>query len=356
MTRPAIDDRDARFRLGIIGHGMWPSTYLIPGARQLDDVDVVAVCGRDSARASEFADAHGIPRSHDSIDRMLTVEDLDGVIIATPPRQHEEAVRAVSGFRVAALCEKPLALDVDSARRIRDLLAGRPALTGFTLRWQPLFRALRGVISEGAAGQLRHVRIRYVQSSAATPARGWGWHFDAADEPLGVVSDLGPHAVDLVRWMLGDVTQVTAFARTTISERTDPESGRVRRVTNHDDADLHLSVESGATASLTISRVAPDAGVPGAIMIEVLADEGWIRVDSNEADVVIGTASGIQRRPVPAMSLLDGAGSQIRDFVRVSRGEHVEGLPSIEDGFRAQLVMDAVARSLDAGESVLVRR
>ena len=356
MPRAAIDDRDARFRLGIVGHGMWPSTYLIPGARQLRDVDVVAVCGRDSARAAAFAAAHGIPHSYDSIERMLAVEDLDGVIIATPPCQHEDAVRAVSGFRAAVLCEKPLALDVESARRIRDLLLDRPALTGFTLRWQRLFHQLRETIGSGAVGAVRHVRIRYLQSSAATPARGWDWHFDAADEPLGVVSDLGPHAIDLVRWMVGDVTQVTAFARTTISERVDPASGRGRQVTNHDDADVQLTAASGATVSLTISRVAPDTGVPGGITIEVLGAEGWIRVDSNEADVVIGTASGIHRRPVPAMSLLDGAGAQVGDFVRVARGEQAEGLPTIEDGFQAQLVMDAVARSLAARESVLVRR
>lgn len=346
MTEPASDDQGARFRLGIIGHGMWPSTYLIPGARRLGDVDIVAVCGRDSTRAAEFAAAHGIAHSYDSIERMLTVDDLDGVIIANPPRHHEAAVRAVSGFRAAVLCEKPLALELESARRIRDLLVDRPALTGFTLRWQPLFRQLREAIVSGAAGRVRHVRIRYLQSSAATSARGWDWHFDAADEPLGVVSDLGPHAIDLVRWMLGEVKQVTAFGRTTIAERVDPDSGRRRRVTNLDDADVHLSVESGASVSLSISRVAPDVGVPGGITIEILAEEGWIRVDSNEPDVVIGTASGIARWPVLAMSLLAGAGAQIRDFVRISDGESAEGLPSIDDGYQAQRVMDAIAQSL----------
>ncbi|MCS3844973.1 putative dehydrogenase [Microbacterium sp. AK031] len=330
---------------------MWPSTYLIPGARHLRDVDVVAVCGRDSARAAAFAAAQGIPHSYDSIERMLTVEDLDGAIIATPPGQHEEAARIVSGFRAAVLCEKPLALDVESARRIRDLLVDRPALTGFTLRWQPLFQELRETIGSGVIGAVRHVRIRYLQSSAATPARGWDWHFDAADEPLGVVSDLGPHAIDLVRWMVGDVTQVTAFARTTIAERVDPE-GRRRPVTNHDDADVQLTAASGATVSLTISRVAPNTGVPGGITIEVLGAEGWIRTDSNEADIVSGTASGIHRRPAPAMSLTDGAGAQIRDFVDSARGEPRAELPSIDDGYQAQRVMDAIAQSLSRRESV----
>lgn len=352
MTQPVIDDGGARFRLGIVGHGKWASAYLIPGARQLSDVDIVAVCGRDCARAAEFADAHGIASSYDSIEQMLAVEDLDGVIIATPPRHHETAARAVSGFRTAVLCEKPLALDVDSARRIRDLLADRPALTGFTLRWQPLFRELRDAIGSRVVGQVRHVRIRYLQSSAATPAREWDWHFDAADEPLGVVSDLGPHAIDLVRWMVGDVTHVTAFARTTISERVDPDSGRRRQVTNHDDADVHLTVESGATVSLTISRVAADVGVPGSITVEALAEDGWIRADSNEADVVIGTASAILRRPVAPMTLLDGAGAQIRDFVDSARGAPRAELPRVDDGYQAQRVMDAIAQSLDRRETV----
>ncbi|MGO2746612.1 Gfo/Idh/MocA family protein [Microbacterium sp.] len=343
------------FRLGIIGHGMWPSTYLIPGVRALSDVVLVAVCGRDAARASAFAADHGIPHSYDDIERMLCVENLDGVIIATPPGQHEAAVRAVSDFDVAVLCEKPLALEGEGARRIRDMLQGRPALTGFTLRWQPLFRELREVIDSGIAGPVRHVRIDYLQSSAATPAHSWDWHFDHDAEPLGVVSDLGPHAIDVVRWMAGDVNQVTAFGRTTIPERPDGE-GRARAVTNLDTADVHLVASSGTTASLTISRVAPDAGGPGGITIEVLAEEGWIRTNSNAPDVVIGTASGLQRRPVPVTAFADGAGAQIGDFVALARGRTREGLPMIEDGYRAQLVMDAIAQSLDRGEAAAVRQ
>lgn len=352
MGDPAVDDGGARFRLAIIGNGSWPSTYYVPGAGRLSDVDLVAVCGRDTERVSAFAAAHGIPRSYDKVERMLSAEGLDGVIIATPPSDHEAAVRAVAGTRAAVLCEKPLALDGAGARRIRDLLADRPALTGFTLRWHPLFQELHEAIGAGVVGRVRHLRIRYLQSSAATTARAWDWHFDGAGEPLGVVSDLGPHAIDLVRWMVGDVTQVTAFARTTIPERRGADSGRPRAVTNLDDADVHLTAESGATASLTISRVSPDIGVPGSITVEVLADEGWIRVDSNEPDVVIGTASGTQRRPVPVTSVLDGAGAQIGDFVRASRGELREARPSIDDGYRAQLVMDAIAQSLERRETV----
>ncbi len=352
MVPPAVDDSGTRFRLAIIGHGAWPSTYYVPGARRLSDVEVVAVCGRDTLRASAFAAAHGIPRSYDRVERMLAAEDLDGVIIATPPSEHEAAVHAVSSTRVAVLCEKPLALDGLSARRIRDLLADRPALTGFTLRWHPLFQELHDAIGAGSVGHVRHLRVHYLQSSAATPARGWDWHFDGTGEPLGVVSDLGPHAIDLVRWMIGDVTQVTAFARTTISARVDADSGLLRAVTNIDDADVHLVAESGATASLTISRVSPDIGVPGSVTIEMLADEGWIRVDSNEPDVVIGTASGTQRWPVPVTSFLDGADAQLSDFVRASRGELREARPSIEDGYRAQLVMDAIAQSLARRQTV----
>lgn len=350
MAPPAVRDGGGRFRLGMIGHGMWPSTYYLPAARRLSDVDLVAVCGRDAARASAFAAAHGIPRSYDSIDRMLATEDLDGVIIATPPGDHEAAVRAVSGHGAAVLCEKPLALDGEGARRIRDLLADRPGLTGFTLRWHPLFQDLHAVIGAGSAGRVRHVRIRYLQSSAATAAREWDWHFDAAVEPLGVVSDLGPHAIDLVRWLVGDVTQVTAFARTTILERRGTDGG-IRPVTNLDDADVHLTAASGATAALTISRVSPDVGAPGSITVEVLTDEGWIRADTNEPDVVIGTASGIVRRPVPVTSFVDGADAQLADFIRSARGAGAPS-PSIDDGYRVQLVMDAVSRSLERRETV----
>lgn len=341
MTAQAIDN--VPFRLGIVGHGKWPSNHLLPGAKQLEDLTVVAVCGRDEARASAFALAHGIPHSYVDIDRMLAAENLDGIIIATPPGEHEAAVRAAASAGVAAMCEKPLALDLDGAARIRDLMTGLPALTGFTLRWHPLFRELRSVITSGVAGRVQHVRIRYLQSSAATALRPWGWHFDADAEPLGVVSDLGPHAVDLVRWLLGDITEVTAFLRTTIHERSDDTGPRP--VTNADDADVYLSTVTGTTAALTISRVSPDIGVAGGITIEVLTDAGWIRVDSNEPDVVFGTVDGTRRVPVPVTSFHVHAPDQIGEFAAAVRGKAREDLPTIDDGYQAQRVLDAIAES-----------
>lgn len=341
---------DGHFRLGVIGHGKWPSLYLIPGAQQLPDVDVVAVCGRDPERAAAAAAAHGIPRSYVSVAEMMRAEDLDGVIIATPPEHHEAAARAVAGFRAAVLCEKPLALDGAGAGRIRDWLVGQPALTGFTLRWQPLFRAFQDAVSSGTVGAPKHLRMHYVQSSAATPARPWDWHFDVDSEPLGVVSDLGPHAIDLLRWIIGDVDRVMAFGRTTIAERVDPASGELRAVTNADDADLLIETTGGPSASLTISRVAPDSGMPGSVSIDVLAERGWIRLDAGSAEIIIGTSGGIKRRPIEVVPFLDGATAQIRDFVDLARGSGRAGLPSIDDGYRAQRVMDAIARSLETGQ------
>ncbi|GAA1538132.1 putative dehydrogenase [Microbacterium ginsengiterrae] len=343
-----------RFRLGLVGHGRWASTYFLPGSRWVSDVDVVAVCGRDAGRASVFAQEHGIPSAYGSIERMLEAERLDGVIIASPPHEHEAAVRAVARHRVAVLCEKPLALDGDGARRIRDLLSDRPGMTGFTLRWHPLFRTLVRAVRGGEVGRVRHVRIRYLQSSGATTARPWGWHFDAATEPLGVVSDLGPHAIDLVRWIVGDVREVTAFARTTIPFRADAEGGAARAVTNIDDADVQVTAASGVTASLTLSRVAPDTGAPGSITVEVHGETGWIRASSVDEDVLIGDASGTRRRPVPVTSILDGAGDEIRDFVDSARGAPPAESPTIEDGLRAQLVIEAIARSLEAGAASVV--
>ena len=68
---PTAGGAHDRFRLGLVGHGRWASTYFLPGSRRVSDVDVVAVCGRDAGRASVFAQEHGIPSAYGSIERML---------------------------------------------------------------------------------------------------------------------------------------------------------------------------------------------------------------------------------------------------------------------------------------------
>jgi Predicted dehydrogenases and related proteins len=320
--------------------------YLIPGAQRLDHVDLVAVCGRDPERAAAAARVHKIANSYVSVEQMLRSEDLHGVIIATPPEHHEAAARTVSKFNVSVMCEKPLALDQESARQIRDLLRGRPALTGFTLRWQPLYRTLHAAIDSGAVGQVKHLRMHYVQTFAATPARAWNWHFDVSREPLGVVSDLGPHAIDLIRWLLGEVKSVYATARTTIPRRVNHETGHLFDVTNIDDADVYIETVNGSSASLTISRVAPGEG-SGSISIDVLGDHGWIRGNSADAtELVMGTAAGIEPIVMENRPFLESASDQIRDFVAASRGDLKINTPSIEDGYQAQLVVEAIGKSI----------
>src|SRR5512139_204156 len=99
----------AKVRVGLVGHGFAAGLHM-PGYQQLgpDRCEVVAVCGRDEARARVFAEQHGIPRSFGSMREMLTAVELDVVDLAVPNHVHTQHCLEAARAGKHLIVEKPL--------------------------------------------------------------------------------------------------------------------------------------------------------------------------------------------------------------------------------------------------------
>jgi len=133
---------------------------LLAGAGESPDVDVVAVGSRDLRRAEEFARHHSIPRAYGSYEELLADGEIEAVYIPLPNTMHcEWSIRAVEAGK-HVLCEKPMSrhpADVerafDAAERCDRLLS-----EAFMYRHHPQSDRLKGLVDEGAIGELRLVR------------------------------------------------------------------------------------------------------------------------------------------------------------------------------------------------------
>jgi predicted dinucleotide-utilizing enzyme len=96
-------------RVGLVGCG-WISTYQIEGWRLIPDVEVVAVCDLEAARAHRLASQYGIPWSGDDAARMMDKCKLDILDIATPPRSHKDLALPAVERGIHMVCQKPSAL------------------------------------------------------------------------------------------------------------------------------------------------------------------------------------------------------------------------------------------------------
>jgi predicted dehydrogenase len=135
---------------------------------------------------------------------------VDVVVVSTPPSSHAEVCVAALGAGKHVLCEKPLARTGEECRRIVEAArgTGRLLATGFNYRFYPSIVKARELLDAGVIGRLDHVRS-YAGYSATEHSQAW--LHDATVMGGGVLRDNGIHLIDLTRYFLGEVAEVTGF-------------------------------------------------------------------------------------------------------------------------------------------------
>ncbi|HEV8471972.1 MAG TPA: Gfo/Idh/MocA family oxidoreductase [Methylomirabilota bacterium] len=338
--------------VGVVGLGFGRAhvpAFQAAGAR------VVAVCQRDVDTARTVAAAYGVPHAFARWQEMLATARPDVVVIATPPHLHREIAAASAAAGAHVLCEKPLATTrADAEAIVADVArAGRVGMTGFNWRFPAAMQRLRALVADGALGRVLHVQGRWLGARWADEASAPTWRMDRAQAGHGAMGDMGVHLVDLVRWTCGDFARVTAHAGIAYPGRAVPGSGRVT------DAEDYMSVlgelASGAEVSFVASRAAHGRnehtleiyGTRGALAYRLTRDTP--RWYAGELAVASGgggfTPVTVDAPAVDATDPMDVIGRAMiaplaaRLLAAIGGGASPE--PSLADGLRAQLVLEA---------------
>jgi predicted dehydrogenase len=320
------------------------------------------VCGRSVERAEPLAQAFEWEEAAGDWRQVVGRDDVDLVDVVAPTALHCDVVRAAAEAGKAVVCEKPLAVDGAQALRALDAVtrARVPSAVIFNYRYVPAVRLAHDLLHEGRLGDVRHFSARFLQDWLSDPARPMSWRLRRS-EGGGVLLDLGVHLVDLVRHLIGEIDAVAASSRGFVSQREDP-TGVVHGVDVEDAAAALLEVGGGATGTLQVSRLA--AGNRCASGFEITGSRGAVRWDfqsMNDLDVYLPDESplleGWRRVSVtrpgahPWAQAWWGGGHpigfeetfvhELAAFLRRLAGETDE-VPAVEDGVRAQLVLDGI--------------
>ena len=346
--------------IGIVGAGFARTTQ-IPGFRDCMGAKVVAIASRHRERAAEVAKEFGIGHVADDWRELVERSDVDLVSIVTPPATHVEIALAALDLRKAVLCEKPMALNADEARRMTQKArsAGVLALIDHELRFLNSRRTMRGMLQTGAIGSVRHCNYVFRSDYRGIGDRGWDWWSDAAMGG-GTLGAIGSHVVDSFRWMLStEVTRALGMLTTHIKERPHKSSGGTRPVTTDDEAKLlfHFAdgeYTKGATGAAALSVVESGKyenrlevyGTKGALMVEEtgelwLSPTGsgtWRPVQVDQDHMAQGMRESSWSRGFTAFAC------RIVDALRSGK-KMVADAASFEDGYRVQIVLDALRES-----------
>ena len=220
-----------------VRHVAWPPP-LLPR--------LVAIAGRDEAAVADAANRYGYERWTTDWRDIVADPSIGLFDNGGPNSAHAESTIAAAQAGKHVLCEKPLGRTADEAYEIWSRVAptGVKHLCGFNYRFVPAVRLARELIDAGELGEIRHFRARYLQDWAEDPSLDT-WRFSAEDAGSGAIGDLATHAIDLSRFLVGEIAALSAVVKTFVAGR------------EVDDAvESVVEFENGAVGTIEATRLA----------------------------------------------------------------------------------------------------
>lgn len=349
-------DASAPIRVGIVGGGFMARVHA--HAARAAGADVVAVASSTPESARRAAEQLRIPFAADDVATLLQ-HKVDVVHVCTPNSTHAPYAEQVLRAGVHVVCEKPLAVDAQSARTLTSLAAetGLVATVPFVYRFHPMAREARSMVRAGELGVMLTLQGGYLQDWMLD-ADEHNWRVDdAAGGRSRAFSDVGSHLCDLIEFVSGErIAALQARMRTVHPVRGGQE------VRTEDLAVLMFETTSGALGTLTVSQVAP--GRKNRLWIEFSGTRRTLAFDQEQPESLwVGDPAGnkvLVRDPatlsvdaarlavVPAghpQGYQDAFNGFVADTYAAVRGDVRDGLPTFGDGLRATQITEAVLLS-----------
>jgi UDP-N-acetylglucosamine 3-dehydrogenase len=255
---------------------------------ELPDVELVAVADADGEIAGAVGKRLGV-KAYQDYQEMLSTEHPEAVSIAVPTALHMEVAMAAMQAGADILIEKPIAATVDEAKFLIEQasVSGRKLMVGHIARFNPAIQVLKQKLEAGALGRIFQIICRRVGP------------FPARIRDVGVVVDLAPHDLDIMRYLTG-LEPLRVYAET-----------EQRIHTQHEDLMSGLlRFPDGVTGTLEINWLTPTK----VREVLVLGERGLFRVDDLTQDLYFYENEQANGTLWPALQNLKGVseGSMIR--------------------------------------------
>lgn len=256
----------------------------------------------------EFArDVLGYARAGTDYRLVLRDPDVDVVSICAPNMLHREIGIAAAEAGKPFWIEKPVGRDAEDTAAVADAAhrAGVVTSVGYNYRHAPAVERIRELVADGSLGRITNIRSVFLNGYASEPNGALSWRFNRQLAGSGAMGDLLSHVADLVQYVIGPITEVTALSSIVHAQRpilpmgsgthfAVIEGGQMGQVENEDYAAVLVRFADGRAGpgpvgTLEVSRtiVGPQCG----LAIEVYGTEGsatWNFERMNELKVCIG--------------------------------------------------------------------
>jgi myo-inositol 2-dehydrogenase / D-chiro-inositol 1-dehydrogenase len=189
-------------RVGLLGSGFVSSIHF-EALRHLPDAAVVAVASPSPGHAEQFAAERGIARHFTDYRSLLDLREVDLVILGLPNDLHCDATCQAAAAGKHVVVEKPMAMNLAECDRMIAACERAGVILGYAeeLCFAPKYVRLKELVTEGAFGKVHLVKQSEKHDGPHAP-----WFFDLMRSGGGVTFDMGCHAIEFFRWILGGVS------------------------------------------------------------------------------------------------------------------------------------------------------
>lgn len=343
--------------VAIVGCGGITLQNHLPGLALCPNTKVVALCDSDPATLQRAAQQTGITTTSTQYEEIVTRDDVQAVIIATPNVTHAPIALAAINAGKHVLCEKPIAMNHAEALEMYRAAEAKGVrhMTAFTYRFVPAMRYLAHLIKSGALGTPYHFRSCRLQDWGS---RALGWRQVQKLAGTGELGDMLSHRIDFAHSLIGPMQRLVANLRRFVDVR----QGQVSDL--DDCVSIIAEFASGATGVLESSKLATGRN-------ESWRSRDYVELNGSDASFVFATerwdelqvgkpgGPGLETITIPREFFkVPGSprdvsvGDPLVTFRYDQNFEFIDAIlnqrpcsPSFADGARAQAVTDAAVLS-----------
>ena len=314
-------------RFGMVGAGGIAQSYAA-AFRDCSVAKLVAVADVRAEAAQAIAQTLNA-KSYGSHGEMCDAEQLDAVIVVTPPNIHADICTDLLHRKLHVLCEKPLTVDSTTARKMFATAdeVDRKLTMATKFRFAEDVVRAKSLISSGILGEV----ILFENTFTARVDMSSRWNSNPAISGGGVLIDNGTHSVDIVRYLLGPIVELQVI-----------ESRRVQQLPVEDTVRMFVNTHSGVHGSIDLSW---------SINKE---QPNFISIYGSQGTVHVGWKESRYRRSQDDAWIVFGQGynkvqafkGQIENFARAVKGQD-KLLVTPEDAIASVDVIEAAYRALN---------
>jgi predicted dehydrogenase len=346
-------------RIGVIGAGWWATSAHIPAINSHPQAELAAVQNREHAKAERIAHDFGAKLACTTVEEILAIKGLDGVVVASTPNVHFAQAKAALERGLHVLLEKPMTFTAGEARELVALAAEKRLHLVLSCPWHYTRHGIeaRRLIHSGALGEIKMVSVlmtnpidKLLRGINTSPTHGLetvyiepcpGSYSDPAIAGGGQIYCQVSHAAAYLAFLTG-LRPAEVFARF-------DRDGSPNDIYNA----LTVTLENGAFVSLASTGATPL--VERNYEVRIFGSNAILQLELWRGTMTMIDFAGkrTEFEPLTKDEIYPGQ-APVLNFIDVILGQSMNGSPG-DFGLTSREIIQAACESAQTGRNEIIR-